>query len=153
MRLRHQRRDGTSVVEAAVVYPTVFVFVVGLVVGAAGIFRYQEVASLARRAARYAAVHGSQYAKDTGNPAATQDEIRNQAVAPYAVGLDPNRLSCSVTYGNQGNLPYQYNTSVVNGTVVATTNTVSVTITYNWLPEAFLGGITLRSTSVMPMAY
>jgi Flp pilus assembly protein TadG len=153
MRLRHLRRHGTSVVEAAVVYPAVFIFVVGLVVGAAGIFRYQEVASLARRAARYAAVHGSQYAKDTGNSLATQADIVNNAVAPYAVALDPTKLNCTVAYGNATNTPYQYNTSVVNGNVVASTNTVSVTITYKWLPEAFLGGITLRSTSVMPMAY
>ncbi len=156
MRLRHLRRDGTSVVEAAVVYPMVFIFVVGLVVGAAGIFRYQEVASLARRAARYAAVHGTQYAKDTGNPAATPADIFNNAVLPYAVALDPARLSPPAVSYNNSNHPYQTsiaNTGGTNGDIVATGNTVSVTVSYQWLPEAFLGGITLSSTSVMPMAY
>jgi hypothetical protein len=32
-------------------------------------------------------------------------------------------------------------------------NTVTVTLTYTWVPEAFLGGVTLSSTSVMPMSY
>jgi hypothetical protein len=36
---------------------------------------------------------------------------------------------------------------------VATRNTVTVTLTYQWIPEAFFGGITLRSTSVLPMSY
>ena len=31
--------------------------------------------------------------------------------------------------------------------------TVTVTLTYRWVPEAFLGGVTLSSTSVMPMSY
>jgi hypothetical protein len=30
---------------------------------------------------------------------------------------------------------------------------VTVTLTYNWVPEAFAGGVTLSSTSVMPMSY
>ncbi len=39
-----------------------------------GIYRYQQVASLAREGARYASVHGSQYAADTGNAAATASD-------------------------------------------------------------------------------
>jgi hypothetical protein len=40
-----------------------------------------------------------------------------------------------------------------NGDVVAVRNTVSVTVSYPWIPEAFLGGVALTSTSVMPMSY
>jgi Flp pilus assembly protein TadG len=158
MRLQRQKRPGATVVESAVVSPVVFLLVLGLLVGAAGIFRYQEMATLARRAARYASVHGTQYAKDTGNPAATPSvsgpappgsDIYNNVVA-NAVALDPSRLTCSVRYNSANS---QYSTSVVNGQVVATANTVSVTLTYQWIPEAFLGGITLTSTSVMPMCY
>jgi hypothetical protein len=119
-------------------------------VGAIGVFRYQEVASLARRASRYAAVHGTQYARDTGNPAATPTDIYNAAVQPNAASLDLSKLSYSVTY-NRDNSPYY--TTVVGGTVVATANTVTVTINYQWIPEAFLGGITLTSTSSNPMIY
>jgi Flp pilus assembly protein TadG len=123
--------------------------VVGLIVGAYGIFRYQQMASLARQAARYASVRGTQYATDTGNPAATPTDIYNNVIAPNTVGLDLGQLTYSVTW-NTSNQPYH--TILVNGNVVGVTNTVTVTITYQWIPEAFLGGVTLSSTSVMPMS-
>jgi hypothetical protein len=40
---------------------------------------------------------------------------------------------------------------IVNNQVLPVTNTVTVTVSYNWIPEAFLGGITLTSTSTVPM--
>src|SRR5262249_36897981 len=121
-----------------------------LLIGAAGIFRYQEMAHLAREAARYASTHGTQWAKDTGNTPASPKDIYNNVIAPGAVSLDPSQLTYSVSY-NTSNSPTH--TNVVNGDVVATTNTVAVTLTYQWLPEAFLGGVTLTSTAVMPMSY
>ena len=60
MRRAPQRRSGATLVECAFVYPTVFLLFVGLLVGAAGIFRYSQLASLTREAARYASVHGAQ---------------------------------------------------------------------------------------------
>jgi Flp pilus assembly protein TadG len=153
MRLNRTKRSGVSVIECAVVYPLVLLFSLGLVVGAFGVFRYQEVASLARRAARYASVHGTQYAKDTGNPAATPADIYNNAIVPYAVGLDTSKIVYSVTYSSADNQPRPYSTTIVNGDIVATGNTVTVTVQYQWIPEAFFGGVTLSSTSVMPMSY
>ena len=150
MRLRSGRRSGTTVVECAVIYPLVFLLMLGLIIGAIGIFRYQELASLSRRAARYAAVHGTQYAADTGNPAATPQDIYNNAIQPYAVAFNLNQLNYAVTW-NASNQPFQ--ATVVNNYPVANRNTVTVTVTYQWIPEAFLGGITLRSTSVLPMSY
>jgi Flp pilus assembly protein TadG len=150
MRIKRHERTGVTAVECAIVYPPVLLFVIGLIVGALGIFRYQEVASLARRASRYAAVHGTDYARDTGNRAATPTDIYNTAVQPYAVALDLSKLTYSVTY-NRDNSPYY--TTVVDGRVVATANVVTVTINYQWIPEAFLGGVTLTSTSSSPMAY
>ena len=151
MRLQMKKRSGTTTVEYAIVFPALFLLLVGLVIGASGIFRYQETAQLARKAARYAATHGTQYAKDTGKPAATPTDIYNNAIAPYAVILDRTKLSYSVSY-NRSNEPFH--TDTVNGQVVATGNTVTVTVTYLWIPEAFLpGSITLSSTSVMPMSY
>jgi Flp pilus assembly protein TadG len=150
MRLKSGQRTGTTAVECAVVYPSVFLFTLGLIIGAAGIFRYQELSSLARRAARYAVVHGTDYAKVTGNPAPTPADIYNSQVVPNTVGLDTSKLSYSITY-NTSNSPIRITT--VNGAPVAVTNTVTVTLTYQWVPEGFLGGITLSSTSVMPMSY
>jgi Flp pilus assembly protein TadG len=137
-------------VESAIIYPLTLLLILGLVVGAAGIFRYQQMAHLAREGARYAIVHGTQWAKDTGNTAAAPADIYNNAILPNAVGLDTTQLSYTVTW-NTSNAPY--NTTIVNGQIVATGNTVSVTVSYQWIPEAFLGGLTLGSTSVMPMAY
>jgi Flp pilus assembly protein TadG len=150
MRLKHSKRAGVTVVESAVVYPIVFLLVVGLIVGSWGVFRYQELASLARRAARWASVHGTQYAFDTKNPAATPQDIYNNAIAPYAIGFDPSLLTYSVTW-NTDNAPFH--TINVNGSVTPFRNIVTVTVNYQWLPEAFLGQIQLSSTSNMPMSY
>lgn len=148
MRLNRVPRRGTTVVECALVYPLVFMFCLGLVVGAMGVFRYQELSSLSRRGARYASVHGLQYSKDTGNPAATPADVFNNAILPYATGMDTTQLGYNVTW-NQSNAPTQG--VLVNGKLVPTRNTVSVTVTYRWVPEAFFGGVTLSSTSTMPM--
>jgi Flp pilus assembly protein TadG len=137
-------------VECAIIYPLTLLLILGLVVGAAGIFRYQQMAHLAREGARYAIVHGTQWAKDTGNTAAAPADIYNNAILPNAVALDTTQLSYTVTW-NANNGPAQ--ATLVNGNIVYTGNTVSVTVSYQWIPEAFLGGLTLSSTSVMPMAY
>jgi Flp pilus assembly protein TadG len=135
-------------VEAAVVYPVTFLLILGLVIGAMGMFRYQQVASAAREGARYASVHGGQYAKETGQPAASAADVYNNAIKPKAVGLDPQALSYQVAW-SPDNWPSKATSS--NGSAQGAT--VSVTVTYQWVPETFLGGITLSSTSVMPMSY
>ncbi len=137
MRYCHRPRRGTQVVEGAAVYPVVFILVIGLIVGGLGVFRYQEVASLAREGARYASVHGDQYQQSTGRPAATADDVYNNAVLPKVVSLDTGHLDHNVTWSpdnQQG-------------------STVTVRLTYHWVPEAFLGGIDLSSTSTMPISY
>ena len=68
MRYRAVRppRRGAVILEAALVYPMVFLILLGLIVCGFGVFRFQEVASLSREASRYAAVHGSKYHQVTG---------------------------------------------------------------------------------------
>ena len=151
MRRAPQRRSGATVVECAVVYPVVFLLVLGLLIGAAGIFRYSQLASLAREAARYASVHGGQYAQEMKVTAPTPDQIYNNVVLPMAAAIDTSQLSYSITY-NTSNWPY-HTTLDASNNVIPIQNTVTVTLTYQWLPEAFLGGVTLSSTSVMPMSY
>jgi Flp pilus assembly protein TadG len=143
-----RRRRGATVVEAAIIYPLTFLILIGLIVGGFGIFRYQQVASLARRAARWASVHGGQYAQDTGNAAATANDVYQQAVLPNAVGLDSSHLTCAVNW-NPDNWP----SHVTTNTGTAAGSTVTVTVSYTWMPEAYLGSITLTSTSVVPMEY
>lgn len=144
---RKQARRGATVVECAIVYPVTFLLILGLCIGGMGIFRYQQVASLAREAARWASVRGGGYAKDTGKPAATAQDIYDNAIAPNAVSFDMSRLSYSVEWRTDN-----YPKVVITDNGAALANTVTVTVTYQWIPEAFLGGVQLRSTSVMPMS-
>jgi Flp pilus assembly protein TadG len=122
----------------------------GLLIGGFGIFRYQQVARLAREASRWASVHGTQYAKDTNNTAATAQDVYDNAIAPNATGLDPAQLTYSVTWNADNNPTH---TATVNGQQVQVANTVTVTVNYQWIPEAFLGGVTLSCTSVSAMSY
>jgi Flp pilus assembly protein TadG len=149
MRLRSKARHGATVVEFALVGPLTFLLLLGLLVGAMGIFRYFEIAHLARESTRWAAVHGTGYQSDTGNPAASSQDVYNNVIAAKAVGLNLSNLSYSVAW-NTTNAPYH--TTIVNGKLVTVTNIVSVTINYTWIPEAFLGGITLTSTSSSAMS-
>jgi Flp pilus assembly protein TadG len=151
MRRAPQRRSGATVVECAFVYPVFFLLVLGLLVGAAGIFRYSQLASLTREAARYASVHGGQYAQEMKVTAPTPADIYNNVVLGMAAGFDTSQLNYSITY-NTNNWPY-HTTLDASNNVIPIQNTVTVTLTYQWVPEAFLGGVTLSSTSVMPMSY
>jgi hypothetical protein len=134
-------------------------FLLGTVTFAVGILRYQQVAALAREGARYASVHGAQYAQDTGNSAADYTAIYNSAILPTAVGLDTGNLifnANSVSWPN-GNWPTRASSSAATSSVPAGTpviNTVRVTVAYTWTPIMYVtGSITLSSTSVMPMSY
>ena len=85
-------RRGATLVESAFVLSVLFFLLLAVVVGGYGVLRYQQLALLAREGARYAAVHGGQYAQETGNPAATADDVYKNAILPYAVNLDPANL-------------------------------------------------------------
>ncbi len=150
MSSRHPPRLAATTVEFAVIGSATFLILFGLLIGGLGIFRYQQVARLARDASRWASVRGTQYATDTKNTAATATDVYDQVILPNAAGLDPQHLSYSVTW-NASNSPYH--TATVNGQQVRVANTVTVTVNYQWIPEAFLGGTTLSSTSVSVMSY
>jgi Flp pilus assembly protein TadG len=150
MRYRRQTRPGTTTVEFAVISSITFMILFGLLIGGMGIFRYQQVARLAREASRWASVHGAQYATDTKNTAATAQDVYNNAISPNATGLDLTKLTYSVTWNTSNS---QYHTATVNGSQVQVANTVTVTVTYKWIPEAYFGGATLTSTSVSVMSY
>jgi Flp pilus assembly protein TadG len=137
MRIRQHRRRGISAVEFAIISPVLLLFMLGLVVGAFGIFRYQLVASLAREGARYASVRGARYEVVTGDPAATKEDVLNNAILPNSVALDKSKLNCDVTW-EPDNKQDAY---------------VVVKVKYQWVPEVYLGGITLSSTSKIKISY
>ena len=65
--------------------------------------------------------------------------------------LDQSKLHYSVSYNAANKAASSF---VQNGDVKLRGNTVTVTVSYDWIPEALLGsGVTLSSTSVMPMSY
>jgi hypothetical protein len=169
---RRVRRRGVHSVECAFVFPIVFVLLMALVVCAMGVFRYQQMAYLAREAARYAAVHAGRYQKENAAaiaqgtlPDVTGAYITTNVVQANAVNLDSSALTVAIkfntsagsydwddTANNGKRMPSSSET--VNGINYNDTNTVSVTLTYQWVPEWFLNGpITITSTAVMPVCY
>jgi Flp pilus assembly protein TadG len=169
IRSRRACRRAASLVEAALICPATFLLTVGMVVGAVAIYRYQEVAHLARECARYAATHGGRYQEDglpatTGVPAITDNDSMRNYLTQETIALDPNNLTVAVKWETMdssgtraaapGNYPsYVDTTTLVPGQVVKQ-NYVVVTVSYTWFPEAFLvGPITITSTAEMPMSY
>jgi len=167
-----QRRRGTTAVECAFVYPVIFFLMLALFVGGMGVFRYVEMAALARHASRYASTHGANFRKDTGagigtpgtaagstdgkfwyraDPMATSGadsswtgDIYDSSVRDQLVLLDPQSLTCKVGWPPVINQPDKPDNWPGA--------TVTVTINYDWMPEVFLvGPITLSSTSSMPI--
>src|SRR4051812_245182 len=115
MRVSTTRRGGGTTAECAIIFPAPFLLLMGLIIGAAGVFRYQAMPPLARPAAPHAPAHGTQWAKDTGTPAPTPADIYTAVIAPNTFGLDKTRLTYSITY-DRSNAPYH--TDIVNGDIV-----------------------------------
>ena len=144
------RRRGTTVVEFAIVAPLAIFLILAVMIGSMGVFRYQQVAALAREGSRWAAVHGADYAKDTGLPAATPDDVFNDGILPRASAMNGDYLSCEVTW-NQSNIPLEVHAEDVEHPVG---NTVTVTVSYEWFPELYLvGPFHLTSSSTSQMIY
>ena len=142
------RRPAAAAVEMAFLTPVFLMLVFGLAIGGLGIFRYNQVAHLAREGSRYACVRGTDYNRATGKPAATQDSVYQEAILPNAAALDQSRLSCTVTW-DRSNAP-----RYVAPDRTVSRNYVTVTVTYQWLPELPLfGAINLRATSTVPMCH
>lgn len=145
-----KRRGGAAMVESALVMSATVMLLLGTIIVGLGVFRYQQIATLAREGARYATVHGAGYTRATGTASATPQNVYDNAIAPMAVGLDPQQLGYTVTWDDNNKEPvYLYDSS----TNTFRRNRVTVTVTYNWVPEMFLGGMTLSSTSIMELYY
>ena len=96
LRRRDKARKGAAAVEGAVVYPSFFALLFMLVIGGMGIFHYQMCAFLASESVRFACVRGKSWAKETGQPSPTQQQIFDQCVAPGAVGMNLKNLSIAL---------------------------------------------------------
>lgn len=161
-----RQRAGVVVVESAVVYSVTLLLILGIIVGGLGVFRYQEVAHLAREGTRYASTHGGRYSEEgipqqTGVSAVSSSSDLQTYLQSRAVLLDPSKLQVTVSWsaGNNvspANYPYYVNTSssLSPPAQQVITNNVTVTVSYQWFPECYLvGPFTLTSTSTLPMSY
>src|SRR5262249_10218073 len=77
--------------------PWSFFLLVGLIIGAMGVVRYQEVASLARTAARYASTHGAKYRKDAGQAVGSGGTSSTTVNGLMCYQADPTKASGSDT--------------------------------------------------------
>ncbi len=144
-----RRSPAFAATESIVVLPILLLLIIGTVVGGYGVFRYQQIAMLAREGARYASVHGGQYQQETGNTAATRSGRLQQRHRPL------RHQSRSDAVELFGHLEQQQHALHLGSEYEKPTgNTVTVTVNYNWVPEMYLvGPITLSSTSTVPMSY
>lgn len=163
--IRSARRRGATLVEFAAVCSVTFLLIFGLLIGGLGVYRYQEVAHLAREGARYATTHGGKYQQDgwpqkTGVPAVGKSADLRDYLLPKSNLLESDRLNIAVSWTAPGtikpaNAPSypDPDPNLTPGQKVIT-NHVQVTVSYRWMPELYLvGPINLTSTSVMPMSY
>lgn len=148
--IRRQGRRGAAALEFALTAPVAFTMILAPMVGGVAVFQYHQIAYLSQEAARWASVHGTQYAADTQNPAATAADVYQQVIVPKAAGLNLSNLGYSVTW-NSSNAPTR--TVISNGQGKYVANTVTVTITYQWLPQLIASGGVFTSTSTATMSY
>jgi TadE-like protein len=157
-------RTAASTVEFAIVAAVSLFFILAMLIGGVGIFRYQEVAHLAREGCRYASTHGGQYQKDgiatqTGVAQVISSADVQAYLLPKTAALDTNKLSIAASWSPPAkatpiNMPTYVDTSNAKVGEVTIQNYVTVTVSYQWFPELYLvGPITLTSTSTMPVTY
>jgi Flp pilus assembly protein TadG len=147
---RQTRRRGATLVEIAVILPLMLLLMLAAIDTASGVYRYQQVATLAREGARYASVHAGMYSVEKSKPVATADETKTKAVVPRAANLDPAQIICTLTWVHGSSYPW----SVSNDMGGRKTNSVRFTVTYPWKSLFLLGNtITLTSTSEMTISY
>src|SRR4029453_7943371 len=130
-----------------------FLLVLGIILVGISVFRYQQVAHAAREGARWAAVHGAKYAEETGNAAATDVDIFDNAIHPQLARVSTTNITYAVTWdtSNKQTHTYLYPDPSTGATSVrARQNTVSVTVRYSW-DTGFFGVIPVQSTTVMTM--
>jgi hypothetical protein len=138
-KVRGRRRWGGTLVEMSMVGSTALLLLIGMIIMGLGVFRYQQLGSLAREGARWASVHGPGWQSNQAGAMPTSSTVMTSAIKPMAVGLDTTKIVCDLEWPSP------------NGT--APTGMVSVTLTYTWTPEAFLSPVTLKSTSTVPILY
>jgi Flp pilus assembly protein TadG len=151
MRLATQKnRRGATAVEVAVIIPVMVVILALAIDVTTGVFRFHQVATLARAGARYAAVHAGQYAAEQSASVVTQDQLKQNVILPQSVGLASNLLTCTLAWIDNSSYPWTDSSD----TGARTQNRVRVVVSYQWQPMFLFGTpLTLTSTSEMTISY
>jgi hypothetical protein len=144
-----RRRRRGSILEQALGSMALLTITFGTIVGGLGAVRYHELASVAREAARWAAVRGATYAQDTGNTAATGTDVYNNVIVPRAGLLHLADLSYTVTWDDSGKQPLYYDST----SKTYKRNEVQVALSYTWRSEMLLGTHTMTTTAREPVSY
>ena len=167
-----RRRKGATLAESAIVFPLTFLLIFGLLTGGVATFRLNAVAHLAHEAARFASVHAGLYAQENTAgiskgtlPTVDAAYISKNVVIARAAGIDTANLTTTVSIITPNGTFDWDNTAKTNNRALTTTittkttstvvtNTVSVTVSYKWIPDIYwVGPITLKSTAVLPVSY
>ena len=135
MLIRHLKgrkaRRGVALAETACVFLLFIPLLMGTVVVGLGVFRYHQVNHLAGEAARWASVRGETYQQEQNQPAPTNAAVLD-FVKDRMVGLDADALSAELTM---------------------TSGRATVTLRYQWTPEALIRPIEFVSTASAPITY
>src|SRR4051794_3543843 len=92
MILRRTVRKGAVLAESALIYPILFMLVLGVILLGLAVVRYQQVSHITREASRWASLHGAKYGTDPLNAdpnkrAATPQDVYDNGVVPFAAGM------------------------------------------------------------------
>lgn len=144
-------------IEFAIVGPVLFLLLFCFLILALGVYRYQQVAYLARHGARYASTHGAQYRADkrlgTGDTDAWTEDIRTNGILPRCAGLHTDRLTVDADW-SAGDNTTNTDSGQTGDFNSLNQNTVTVTVTYTWLPPAYIvGPINMSSNATVAMSY
>jgi Flp pilus assembly protein TadG len=143
-------RSGSVLIEVAMIIPIMVLIVAMAADVVGGVFRYHQIVTQAREAARYASVHAGTYAKETGQAIVTADQLKNSVILPSSAALEANLLTCQLTWLPNGD-PYPYTTKADGS---RKQNSVKVVLQYQWKPLFFFGSpLTLSSTSETPVTH
>ena len=151
------RRRGVSAVETAIVLSVLMVLMCGMIIGGSGVFRHQQVQCLACEGARWASVRSGEYQKETG-AAPTKQQIIDQAILPKAVGMNASDITVQVEWIDKStNTATDWDAATKDIRSVASTgeyvsNTVRVTVSFQWTPGMFWGATTVRNVCELPLS-
>lgn len=154
--------EGSSLVETALVLPTFFLFIIGIIEFSMIVFAYHSVTEMARDAARWAVVRGSQCYSNLGNATycGSQTGSVGTDIQTYVQGLGyPGLVSSNITVATSYYSPSAAKppvwTACTSGTCNKPQYRVDVQVSYTYpifVPFWQSASIPLSSTASMVIA-